>query len=137
VTTTETLMWPAGLPVGVTIFYRVRPEFATLGYSARDPYVERYWLPLLGPTATALLRRLALDALTSPGSEAAYDVGEMACCLGVAPMALRRVVRRLEMFGFLVWENEATWLIDVMLPAVNQKHWRRLPGRLRHELEGP
>ena len=29
------------------------------GYAIDDPYIEMFWLPILGPTATWLIRRLA------------------------------------------------------------------------------
>ena len=35
------------------------PVLDNLGHDARSPYVERYWLPILGPSATLLVRRLA------------------------------------------------------------------------------
>jgi hypothetical protein len=101
-------------------------------YPARDPYVERYWLPTLGPSAIMLLRRLALDALAEPATT--YDVECLARSLGLHGPALERVLRRLAQFGFACLLADGRWSVDVMLPAVHPKHVRRLPEPLAAEL---
>src|SRR4051812_36892991 len=35
------------------------PLLDHFGYEPRSPYVERFWLPIIGPSGTMLLRRLA------------------------------------------------------------------------------
>ena len=35
------------------------PVLDQLGHDARSTYVERFWLPILGPTTTLFLRRVA------------------------------------------------------------------------------
>lgn len=41
---------------------------ATSSFFAYDPYIETFWLPVLGPTATWLMNELCFQALTSSGS---------------------------------------------------------------------
>ena len=38
----------------------------TLGFDPRSSYVERFWLPILGPSTTWLLRRVAMAGAASP-----------------------------------------------------------------------
>ncbi len=42
------------------------PLLDALGHDPRSLYVERYWLPILGPSATLLLRRLAMALEETP-----------------------------------------------------------------------
>lgn len=118
----------------ITVIHREDPD---LPYSARDPYVERYWLPSFGPTALVLLRRLALDAASLPGDTTVYHVDYLAECVGVKGSLLLTTLRRLERFGrarqVTEW-NEWTWEVDVRVPAVDPKHYRRMPDGYADEL---
>lgn len=57
------------------------PVLDELGHDPRSLYVEQYWLPILGPTATLLLRRVALafedhpDGFELECSQWAQDLG--------------------------------------------------------------
>src|ERR1700679_327867 len=42
------------------------PVIDTLGYDPRSWYVEQFWLPIVGPTATWLLRRIVSRFDTEP-----------------------------------------------------------------------
>lgn len=57
-------------------------------HDLRSNYVERFWLPVLGPTATLLLRRLAYELDRSPEG---FDLSanDMARSLGLGGMAGR------------------------------------------------
>lgn len=68
-----------------------------------DPYVEEHWLPVLGPSATWLVRRLARD-LGAAENEVRIDLAALARALGMAhepgrdgPFA--RAFGRLVVFG--------------------------------------
>jgi hypothetical protein len=124
----------------ITVIHRDDP---TLLYSARDPYVERYWLPWFGPTALVLLRRLALDALSLPSVpdgaamfdvSSVYDVEHLAACVGVKGTILLGTLRRLVRFDRAREVDETTWEVDVRVPAVDPKHYRRLPDGYADEL---
>lgn len=49
-----------------------------MGVDPRSPYVERYWLGLLGPSATWLVRRLA-DGLDAAPEGFELDLLDTAC----------------------------------------------------------
>lgn len=58
------------------------PVIDALGHAPRSTYVERFWLSILGPTATWLVRHL--DArLESGGGTATVDLGATAEALGL------------------------------------------------------
>jgi hypothetical protein len=42
------------------------PVIDSLGHDVRSAYVERFWLPILGPSTTLLLRRIATELDTRP-----------------------------------------------------------------------
>jgi len=58
------------------------PVIDALGYDPRSWYVERFWLSVLGPTCTWLLRRIAAGFDTNPGGFD-LDVDEAARALGL------------------------------------------------------
>ena len=74
------------------------PVVEAVGYDARSVYVELFWLGILGPTSTWLLRRLVtgLDAYPD-GYE--LDLAETANALGISRRALIYKLRRLEEAG--------------------------------------
>ena len=48
----------------------VDPVVDTLGYDPRSFYVEQFWLPVVGPTSTWFLRRVAAQFDAAPGDRA-------------------------------------------------------------------
>jgi hypothetical protein len=58
------------------------PVVEAAGHHVRSVYVETFWLPTLGPSATWVLRRLAcwLEAATAPVS---VELGDLAVELGL------------------------------------------------------
>ena len=60
----------------------VDPVVDTLGYDPRSWYVEQFWLPIVGPTSTWFLRRIAAGFDSEPGG---FDLNldEMARALGL------------------------------------------------------
>ena len=61
------------------------PVVEALGFDPRTAYVERFWLPLLGPTATWLMRRLAAEFDHRPegfsldAADCARSIGPVTC----------------------------------------------------------
>lgn len=105
--------------------------------SARDPYVERYWLPVLGPTSLVIVRRFAFDALTAPMTR--YETETLASELGVSAPTFARAMGRLCRFDLAYAirdsrEPRSWWSVLAMIPVVNPKHYRRLPDVLADEL---
>lgn len=114
------------------------PVVDTSGFPADHPYVEMFWLPVLGPTATWLLRRLAGGLASTPqGFEVNTD--DLARALGVSGAGGRtspfgRAVHRCTMFG-VAQHIAATPLpalaVRRIVPAVARRHLERLPYSLQ------
>jgi hypothetical protein len=58
------------------------PIIDTLGHDPRSDYVERFWLPTLGPTSLLLLRRLASHFDREPDG-CTLDVADLSQSLGL------------------------------------------------------
>jgi hypothetical protein len=118
---------------------RVSPWFdpvdALAGHDLRSTYVERFWLPILGPTTTFLLRRLAAeldvhpDGFDLPVLDTAHALG-----LGVrggrnAPF-LRAIARAT---GFHMIRPVATDALEVRhrAPTLSRHQVARLPVAVR------
>jgi hypothetical protein len=98
---------------------------------ARDPYVERFWLPILGPSCILTLRRLALMLTLEPAG-VGVDVAHLARELGLGTDALRRTLVRLNGFA-LVDLNGYRLRVRVELPPLSERRVSSLPEMLRLE----
>src|ERR671937_2232778 len=84
----------------------------TLGHDPRSAYVERFWLGILGPSTTWLLRRLAAGLEAEPaGFE--LPLGETARALGLGDKGGRhspfmRALARSCQFGLAQVHDHAT-----------------------------
>lgn len=112
------------------------PVIDTLGYDARSRYVERFWLPTLGPTAVLALRRFA-DRFDREPDGFRIPVAATSRALGLgeregASSPLLRTVTRLEQFG-LACEADGAVCVRRNVPPVSRKHLRRLPDALQAE----
>ncbi len=120
------------------------PVVDEVGYDPRSSYVEIYWLPVLGPSTTLLLRRFASFLDDAPDG-VDLDLEELARALGLgerfgvnAPFA--RTLKRCVDFQMAEWRGEAL-AVRRHLPPLARRHLRRLPDTLqrRHarEIEAP
>ena len=108
------------------------------GHPIGDPYIEMFWLPVLGPTATWLLRRLATGLEHEPAGYT-VDVDELARGIGVAytkgrhnPFA--RGLHRCIMFGVarqIAVIPRTVIAVRTVLPTLSQRHVGRLPEQLQ------
>lgn len=107
------------------------------GFAVDHPYVEMFWLPVLGPTATWLLRRLAGGlAVQQEGFE--VDGGDLARALGVSHAGGRsspfgRAMQRCTMFGvahYVSLEPAVVYAVRRRVPAIARRHLDRLPESL-------
>jgi len=117
---------------------RVRPWDDPLvdrrGHDPRSVYVEQFWLSVLGPTATWLLRRLVAGFDHHPdGYE--LDVPSAARSLGLSvtkgwasPFA--KALQRCVMFG-VVQRLPDEWVVRRRVPLISQRHLLRLPVELQ------
>ncbi len=119
----------------VRILPWVDPLVERLGHDPRSRYVERFWLPVLGPATTWLLRLGAYGFEDSPeGFELGYALA--AAQLGISPGAgrhgmLRRAISRARRFGLARDGGPGTLELRRMIPPLPQRHEERLPAELR------
>lgn len=110
------------------------PVLDNLGHDPRSPYVERYWLPILGPSATWLVRRLAGSLDERPdGFE--LDPSEWAVELGLGMRGGRhspfwRSIDRACRFGAARRHGEVL-AVRRRLPPLTSHQVERLPPGLR------
>ncbi len=110
------------------------PVLDALGHDPRSGYVERYWLPVLGPSATLLLRRLAQELELEPdGFE--LDPARCALELGLGTRGGRhspfwRTVDRTARFG-MTRRNGELLAVRRRLPPLTARQVDRLPEHLR------
>jgi hypothetical protein len=110
------------------------PVVERVGHAARGDYVEAFWLGVLGPTATWLLRRLSAVVHRYPAG-AVIDRGELATSLGLGVDvgrfgALDRSLRRLEIFG-LARRIDGSLAVRTTVPPLTVKQLSRLPHHLQ------
>jgi len=108
------------------------------GYAIDDPYIEMFWLPILGPTATWLVRRLAGGLQHQPDGYT-VDMVDLARGIGVSytpgrhnPFA--RALSRCTMFGAaqqIAVQPHRTIAVRSVLPQLPARHLSRLPLPLR------
>jgi hypothetical protein len=113
------------------------PVIDTLGHDPRSIYVERFWLPTLGPTSLLLLRRIAAGLDEHPEG-IQLDLGELSQALGLGhregnSSPVVRSLDRLMQFDLACGEREAGYAVRRTIPPVNRRHVGRLPAPLQEE----
>jgi hypothetical protein len=107
-----------------------------IGHDPRSPYVERFWLPILGPSTVWLLRHLAGELERSP-SGVRLDLVETARSLGLANNPGRHgpftgALVRMVQFGAAQYLPDGL-AVRRKLAFLPPRHLDRLPDRLRAE----
>ena len=102
-------------------------------HDARSSYVERCWLPILGPS-TLLFLRFAVDALEREPDGAVVPIAEIAGALGlrgrtgdVAPF--RRTLERAVDFHMVRRLHSGTLAVRRHLPELSPRQLERAPRR--------
>lgn len=115
------------------------PVIDRVGHDPRSPYVERFWLSVLGPSATWLLRRFARELDDRPdGTE--VDLALIARSLGLGLKGgrhstfLRSIDRSCE-FGLARYLDPHTLAVRRRLPPLTRIQVARLPESLRSQHE--
>jgi len=104
------------------------------GFDPRSRYVELFWLGVLGPTATWLVRRLVAGLEQSPeGYE--LDLAVTARALGLSYTAGRsspfsKALQRCVMFG-LAHPIDSGLAVRRRIPAISLRHLQRMPEPLQ------
>jgi hypothetical protein len=113
------------------------PVIDQLGHDPRSPYVEKFWLAILGPSTVWLLRRLAEELDRQPQGFT-LDVAETAQALGVGMRGGRnspfmRSLERSCRFGAARFVAAETLAVRRKLPPLNRPQVQRLPVTLQEE----
>jgi hypothetical protein len=107
------------------------PRIAQIGFDLSSPYVEQCWSPVIGPSATLLLRRLPV--LWRDELPARLPAGELSLSLGLGAgtgphSRLLHTLDRLGRFGLVGYDPVAA-TVDVYLQVrgLSDKQLDRLP----------
>lgn len=115
------------------------PVIDELGHDPRSDYVESFWLPILGPSATWLLRHLTIRLEESPdGIELAMEDTARALGLGerlTANGPFARTLQRCVDFDMAEWRGQGRLAVRLRLPPLARRHLRRLPDSLQAKHE--
>ncbi len=110
------------------------PYLATHGHDVRSSYVELFWLSVLGPSATMLLRRLASvldqfpDGYRLPIADTARSLGLGVPTTRNSPFV--RALHRCAIFRVVRFEGSQVQ-VRRQLPTLHQRQVDRLPTSLR------
>jgi hypothetical protein len=113
------------------------PVIDKLGYDPRSLYVETFWLGILGPTCTWLMRRLAAGLDDDPAGFD-LDLADTARALGLGGRSgrhspFRRALARCVTFEVARREGPITLAARRRLPPLPRRHLLRLPETLQEQ----
>jgi len=127
------------LPAAETLAIRPWPDpvIDTVGHDPRSSYVEQFWLGILGPSTTWLIRRLASGLEANPAGFS-LPLSDTARALGLGDKGGRhspfmRSLGRLCQFDLGQMHDEATLAVRRKVPPLNRRQVTRLPGVLQTE----
>lgn len=107
------------------------PVVDARGHDPRSAYVERYWLGVIGPTATWIVRRLADEFDRAPDGFT-LDLEHTATTMGLSfqrgvHSPFGRALHRCVMFG-LAMPTDGGFAVRRRFPTVARRHLDRLPS---------
>ncbi len=115
----------------------VDPVVEEVGFDVFSRYVELFWLPIMGPSALWILRRIVMGFAEFPGGYE-VDTEEIALAVGLsftqgANCPFTRALRRCQWFGAsqLVQGGLA---VRMKLPPVSRRQVQRFPTGLKQLL---
>jgi hypothetical protein len=131
-------MHPSDIPPDATVLTVVPwpdPVIDQVGHDPRAVYVERFWLGIIGPSATWLLRHL-VDRLDASPEGFELDLDECASALGLgrrpgANGVFPRTLARCCQFGATRLIGPTTLQARRKLPPLTRRQVARLPEALR------
>lgn len=114
----------------------VDPLVDETGHDPRSLYVETFWLGVLGPTATWVMRRLTAG-LVDHEDGYRIDLATTARAMGLAftpgrSSPFSKALQRCTMFG-LAHQTSDGFAIRRRVPTVAHRHLRRMPDAVRDE----
>lgn len=106
------------------------------GHDPRSAYVERYWLGVIGPTATWIARRFADEFDRSPDGFT-IDLAHTATTMGLSfsrgvNSPFGKALHRCVMFG-LALPTDGGYAVRRRFPTVARRHLDRLPADVQVE----
>lgn len=123
-------------PDRITVTCWHDPVVERHGHPAGDLYVETYWLPVIGPTALLLLRRLTRQIEVSGESEVSLPALAQAMGLSRSTQRLSafdRALDRLLMFGLALENGSGSNLaVRTVVPTLPGRLLKRLPTTLQN-----
>jgi hypothetical protein len=128
---------PAFPLVSLTIEPWSDPVIDELGHDPRSAYVERFWLPILGPSTIWFLRRV-VDQLDREPHGYSLDLVETARALGVGMRGGRnspmlKTVERSCRFGAARMHGDSLLEVRRRLAPLSRAQVERLTPQLQHE----
>ncbi|MFW2336509.1 hypothetical protein [Ilumatobacter sp.] len=122
------------IPTHATIRPWADPVVDAKGHDPRSAYVERFWLSVIGPTATWIMRRFA-DEFDREPDGFTLDLHHAATSMGLSfakgqNSPFGKALHRCVMFG-LAQPTSDGFAVRRRFPTVAQRHLRRLPDDLR------
>jgi hypothetical protein len=123
------------LPPDINITAWIDPVIDQRGHRACSPYVELFWLPVLGPSATLLLRRLNLFLDMKPEGYR-MQLDELSAALGLGQgthrhAPLPRAIDRCDRFGLLQRPSPDHLAVRRFVGPLPERHIARLHPSLR------
>lgn len=111
------------------------PVIDNLGHDPRSVYVETFWLGVLGPSTTLLLRHVASQLDVHPDGFP-MDLEQTASRLGLghkggATSPFARALARCVQFEMAQFTGAATVEVRRFLPPVSRRHLVRMPESLQ------
>jgi len=100
-----------------------------VGQTAAHPYVERFWLPIIGPSSVLALRRIAQWLDASPAG-VEVSLGLLAGDLGIGQAAASRTLARLVGFELAAITPADQLAVRTVLPPLPRRLTMRLPNHL-------
>jgi len=121
-------------PTSIVVRPWIDPVVDNDGFDARSRYVETFWLGVLGPTATWLLRRL-IAGLEQSAEGYELDLATTARAMGLSFTSGRsspfsKALERCVMFG-LAHPIDGGLAVRRRIPPVSFRHLRRMPDALQ------
>lgn len=112
---------------------RLSVEGAPFDVPLLDGYVDRYWVPVIGPSALVLARFVYREAAYVQQWWTVYDLAA-AVGLGRDTGRLEHTIRRLRSYRWAAFAGQDLVVFD-SVPPLNRPQRDKLPPALRAELD--
>lgn len=114
------------------------PTVRRAGFSLDDPYVERCWAPVLGPSSILLLRRI--PDLWKQSPTVGVRVDELGRSIGLGGgkgrhSPIRHTLDRIVRHRFARWVDDHELAVWTEARPLNDRHLARVPDGVRQDHE--